>query len=158
MKRAIVIVVCVVFALCIAGGGAYFYISNSPRKVADPLPMPENGKVTVENAAPLFYEGLPDDYFVVDVRTPQEYEKKHTEGIVNIPVALFEEDGACEKIIPQLPENEKIIFVCPFGPRAEEMFYNLTDPKKDGGCGISPDGMYYLIAKVKYGKDRLIVR
>lgn len=158
MKRLILIAVCVVLGLCVIGGGAYFYVSNTPKKVANPLPMPESGKITVENVAPLFYEGLPADYFVVDVRTVQEYEKKHTDGMVNIPVALFEEDGACEKIIPQLPEGKKIIFVCPFGPRAEEMFYDLTDPVEDGGCGLTPEGMFYLVAKVKYGKDGLIIR
>lgn len=115
MKK-LIIALGVIAVVCIIGGGAYVYIGSQPRKISDPLPMPESGKITIENAAPLFYDSLPADYFVVDVRTPEEYEKQHTANVVNIPVALFEEDGACEKVISQLPENKKIIFVCPFGP------------------------------------------
>ena len=158
MKKIIFYGFIAVFGLCFAGIGAVIYISGTPRKVAEPLPMPESGKITVQNAAPLFYDSLPADYYVVDVRTPKEYEQTHTEGVVNIPVALFEENGACETIVPRLPKGKKVIFVCPLGPRAEEMFYNLTDSKEDGGCGIEPDGLYYLTAKVKYGKKKLILR
>ncbi len=152
------IVLAVAALAALIGGGVFYYRINSPRTVANPVPMPQSGKVTVENVAPFFYDGLPDDYVLVDVRTVGEYEAVHTDGTLNIPVALFEEEGACEKVIPQLPKDKKIIFSCPFGPRAEEMFFNMTDPVEDGGCGLAPDGMYYLVANVKYKKNRLVIR
>ena len=158
MKR-IVIIVAVVLLVCAAcAGGYYYYVNNFGKKIANPLPMPVSGKVTVENVAPFFYNGLPDEYAFVDVRTVEEYSKIHTDGTINIPVALFEEDGACEKVADMLPKDKKIIFSCPFGPRAEEMFFDLTDPVADGGCGMQPEGMYYLWANVKYKKNRLVIR
>lgn len=157
MKKLIVVLGVLVLAAAI-GGGVFYYKINSPRQIAEPIPMPESGKVTVENVAPLFYDSLPEDYALVDVRTVAEYEAVHTDGTINIPVALFEEEGACEKIIPQLPKDKKIIFSCPFGPRAEEMFFDMTDPVEDGGCGLAPEGMYYLVANVKYKKNRLVIR
>lgn len=148
----------IIVAAGIIGGGVFWFRANSSLKVANPLPMPESGKVTVENVAPFFYDGLPAEYALVDVRTVEEYEKIHTDGTINIPVALFEEDGACEKVASMLPKDKKIIFSCPFGPRAEDMFFNLTDPAEDGACGMSPEGMYYLVANVKYKKNKLVIR
>lgn len=118
-------------------------------------PMPEFGKITIGNAAPLFKDGLPKDYAVIDVRTDEEYNKQHTEGTLHIPVALFEADGACAKVQAMLPKDKKMIFVCPSGPRAEEMYYDLTDPVKDGACGFEKKGKYFLIAHVTYGKNNL---
>ncbi|TCK59816.1 rhodanese-like domain-containing protein [Seleniivibrio woodruffii] len=158
MKKKVTVIISALLVLVLAVFGIYAYIKNTPRSVKNPLPVPESGELTVEHAAPLFYDGLPADYVVVDVRTAEEYEKEHTEGTVNIPVALFEEAGACGRVMPLLPDTKKIIFVCPFGPRAEEMYYNLTDPKEDEGCGINAEGMYYLNAAVKFKPDRLVVR
>lgn len=153
MKKIIVLLIIV-----LACGGYYYYWSNTSREIEHPLPMPESGKVTLENVAPLFKHGLPKDYVVVDVRTDKEYKAGHTQGTLHFPVALFDDEGACEKVVPNLPKDKKIIFMCPAGPRAEEMFYDLTDPVKDDGCGMNPKGMYFLYAKVKFHKDKLVLK
>ncbi|PLX67159.1 MAG: hypothetical protein C0603_10910 [Denitrovibrio sp.] len=155
MKKVIGIVV----LLVIAGASWYVYTSGQPTRVSEPLAMPETGEVRVENVAPLFYDGLPSDYAIVDVRTKAEYEKEYTEGTINVPVAIFEDaDEPCKEIISKLPTDKKIIFICPFGPRSKEMYGNLTDSEEDLGCGMKKEGVYHLWARVKYKKDRLVVQ
>lgn len=158
MKKIMIIAVLVLAVLGLAAGGFFYYRANTSVTVNNPVLMPDTGQVGPENIVPVLKDGIPADYMVVDVRTPKEYNSGHTEGTVNIPVALFEKDGACEDIIPLLDRKKKILFLCPFGPRAEEMYYDLTDATKDGGCGINPDGLYYAIAKVKFKKDGLVIR
>lgn len=153
MKKLIMLAV-----IILACGGYYYYWSNTSREIEHPLPMPVSGKVTLENVAPLFKHGLPKDYAVVDVRTDKEYNSGHTNGTIHLPVAMFDDDGACDKVISKLPKDKKIIFMCPAGPRAEEMFYDLTDQVKDGGCGMKSDGMYFLYATVKFHKNKLVLK
>lgn len=155
MKKIIIVLVVVVL-LC---AGGYFYMANQPTKVANPLPMPETGEITVQNAAPLFANGLPADYAVVDVRTKEEYSAQHTRGTINIPVAIFEDaEDPCAEVEKLLPKDKKIIFVCPFGPRSKDMYGNLTDSKEDLGCGLPKEGLYHLWANVKFKDDRIIVK
>jgi rhodanese-related sulfurtransferase len=155
MKKLIIILLAVV----IAAIGIYLYMSNQPTKVANPLPMPETGEITVEHAAPLFADGLPQDYVIVDVRTVEEYEAKHTLGTINVPVAIFEDaDEPCKEVIAQLPKGKKIIFVCPFGPRSKDMYGYLTDSEEDLGCGYPKEGLYHLWANIKYKADHIVVR
>jgi len=155
MKKLLLLVV----ALVLIVGAGYVYKSGMPTKIENPLPMPTTGEVRVENVAPLFYDGLPADYAIVDVRTKEEYAKESTEGTINIPVAIFEDsDEPCKEIISQLPKDKKIIFICPFGPRSKDMYQNLTDPVEDMGCGLEKEGLYHLWARVKYKKDRLVVQ
>jgi len=155
MKKIILILIAVV----ILGAGGYVYLSNQPTKIANPLPVPVAGEITVEHAAPLFAKGLPKGYTVVDVRTAEEFQDEHTEGTVNIPVAIFEDAAdPCAEVISKLPKDKKIIFVCPYGPRSKDMYGYLTDPVEDMGCGMSPDGLYHLWANIKYKKDRIIVK
>lgn len=155
MKKIILILLVAV----LAGAGVYYYVSNQPAKVANPLPMPEYGEITVEHAAPLFADGLPADYAVVDVRTEAEAAEVTTAGLINIPVALFEDaDDPCAEVMAKLPKDKKIIFACPFGPRAKDMYLNLTDPVEDLGCGMDKAGMYHLQATLKYKKDHLVVQ
>lgn len=153
MKKLIFLAVVVVVS-----GIYYWEWSNTSGETEHPQPMPVSGKITIDNVAPLFKHGIPDGYVVVDVRTDKEYKAKHTDGMLHFPVALFDDEGACEKVVPNLPKDKKIIFTCPAGPRAEEMFYDLTDPVKDGGCGINPKGMYFLYAKVKYNRKGLVIK
>jgi rhodanese-related sulfurtransferase len=149
----------IIFIALLIAGGIYLYKSNQPTKVANPLPMPSTGEITVEQAAPLFYESLPEDYAIVDVRTVEEFQKENTAGTINIPVAIFEDsDTPCEEVISRLPKDKKIIFICPFGPRSKEMYGYLTDSKEDLGCGLDNEGLYHLWARVKYKEDRLVVQ
>lgn len=155
MKKIILLLLIII----IAGAGIYVYMQNQPTKVAHPKPMPEYGTITVDEAAPLFMNSLPKDYVVVDVRTKKEYENNHTEGTINIPVAIFETaDHPCAQVESMLPKGKKIIFVCPFGPRSRDMYQNLTDPKADLGCGMDKKGLYHLWARVRFKKDHLVVQ
>jgi hypothetical protein len=101
---------------------------------------------------------LPDDVVFYDSRSEQEYADKHTNGVKNVPVALFDKDGACEKILPLISPDKVYIFLCPFGPRAEEMYYNIKDPVKDGGCGYEGTNIYWLDGKVKFNPDGLDIK
>jgi len=155
MKKFILILL----VIAIAAVAYYFYASNQPTKVANPLPMPEYGQITVEHAAPLFDGKLPEDYAVVDVRTVEEYAKVHTNGTINIPVAIFEDaDEPCKEVIAQLPKDKKIIFVCPFGPRSKDMYGYLTDSVEDLGCGLPKAGLYHLWANIKYKDNYIVVK
>jgi rhodanese-related sulfurtransferase len=155
MKKIILIIALV----AVFGAGGYFYQSNQPTKVANPLPMPETGEITVEHAAPLFANGLPKDYAVVDVRTVEEYASKNTPRTINIPVAIFEDaDDPCAEVAARLPKDKKIIFVCPYGPRSKEMYGYMTESVEDLGCGQPAEGLYHLWANIKYKNDRIIVK
>jgi len=155
MKKIILILLLVV----VIGTGGYFYMSNQPTKVANPLPMPSTGQITVEHAAPLFADALPKDYTIVDVRTVEEYEKKNTPGTINIPVAIFEDaDDPCAEVMAKLPKDKKIIFVCPYGPRSKDMYGYMTDSVEDLGCGQPKDGLYHLWANIKYKQNKIVVR
>jgi rhodanese-related sulfurtransferase len=155
MKKIILILAVVVAAVVLV----YFYISGQPTKIANPLPMPETGEITVEHAAPLFAGSLPADYAIVDVRTKEEYAKISTKGTINIPVAIFEDaEDPCAEIEALLPKDKKLIFVCPFGPRSKDMYANLTDPVEDMGCGLDKNGLYHLWANIKYKPDHIVVK
>lgn len=52
-----------------------------------------------------------DEYFILDVRTPVEYQGGHIEGAVNIPV-----DNLRERI-NEIPKNKKILEYCKVGLR-----------------------------------------
>lgn len=121
--------------------------------------MPSYGKITVEHAAPLFDGKLPENYTVADVRTVEEYADINTPGTINVPVAIFEDsDAPCEEIASKLPKGKKIIFVCPYGPRSQEMYENLTASVDDLGCGMEKDGLYHLWANIKYKPDHIVVK
>ncbi|ADD68980.1 hypothetical protein Dacet_2218 [Denitrovibrio acetiphilus DSM 12809] len=155
MKKVFLVFILVV----ILGASGYYYMSNQPTKVASPLPMPAFGEITVEHAAPLFADGLPSDYAIVDVRTAEEFEKIHTDKTINIPVAIFEDaDEPCKDIMAKLPKDKKIIFVCPFGPRSKDMYQFLTDPVEDLGCGMAKEGLYHLWANIKYKKNHIVIK
>lgn len=142
-----------------AGLGIYLHFDGQPTVVESPLPMPAYGEITVKHAAPLFYDGLPEGYAVVDVRTAEEFQTVHVVGTVNIPVNIFEEsNNPCRDLVYELPKAKKIIFICNKGIRSADMYYNLTDPEEDLGCGIDKTGLYYLNANVQYNMDRLIIK
>lgn len=110
----------------------------------------KEGTVDTEWFAAQVKKGIPSWMTVVDVRTVKENAAGATKGVLNIPVALFDGADACSKISAQLPKGKPVVFICPNGPRAEEMYFNLTDPVKDGGCGLPKQNMYWLYGKVSF--------
>jgi len=161
MKK-IIIILCLILAIA---GGAYVYMQSSKfsitfKNVSDVKfsLFKTSGELNKADIVELVKNGMPNDVVFVDVRTVEEYENNHTEGTVNIPVALFDEDGACETIKEKLPKGSKIIFNCYMGSRSEEMYFNLIDPVEDGACGFSKEGLYFLRADIKYKKDKIIFK
>lgn len=152
-------IVFIILVLVLAGTGFFMYLQDKPTKVANPQPMPEYGEIKVEQAAPLFAEGLPEKYAIVDARSKSEYEKEHTEGTINVPEAIFANSiNPCAEIMSKLPKNKDIIFVSDFGSVSDAMYRHLTNPEDKMGCGMQKYGLYNLMAKVKFKKDRLIVQ
>jgi len=142
-----------------AAFGVYLYFDDQPTVVVEPLPMPEFGEITVEHTAPLFADGLPSDYAVVDVRSTEEFNTVHVSGTINIPISIFEDsENPCRAVVSELPKDKKIIFLCNMGIRSGDMYYNLTDPVEDLGCGIDKTGLYFLNAEVKFNLDKLIIK
>lgn len=55
------------------------------------------------------------DYFVIDVREPEEYASGHVQGAVNVPPALLMA-GPTE--LRDLPKDTKLIVYCRTGSRS----------------------------------------
>lgn len=64
-----------------------------------------------------------EDYLILDVRTPEEYEEAHIPEAVNVPNETI---GTEE--IPELPDKEQLIFVyCRSGNRSKQASQKLAD-------------------------------
>lgn len=64
-----------------------------------------------------------EDYLILDVRTPEEYEEAHIPEAVNVPNETI---GTEE--IPKLPDKEQLIFVyCRSGNRSKQASQKLAD-------------------------------
>lgn len=64
-----------------------------------------------------------EDYLILDVRTPEEYEEAHIPEAVNVPNETI---GTEE--IPELPNKEQLIFVyCRSGNRSKQASQKLAD-------------------------------
>lgn len=59
---------------------------------------------------------------IVDVREPWRYNKAHIPGAINIPF-----DNAHERVVKELPRDERIVFVCHGGPMGDELSEILLD-------------------------------
>lgn len=70
----------------------------------------------IENISPevtkeLLNKGLA---ILIDVREQEEYDEAHIEGAIHLPLSSFDPFK-----VPETTENQKIIFYCRTGPRAE---------------------------------------
>ena len=72
-------------------------------------------------SAPEAYQLYQDDVFVLDVRTPEEYEEAHLPGATLIP---FEQLGAR---YGELPQDETILVYCRTGNRSLQAVYFLEN-------------------------------
>ena len=71
--------------------------------------------------APDAYQLYQDDVFVLDVRTPEEYQESHLPGATLIPLDQL---GAR---YGELPQNETILVYCRSGNRSLEAVYLLEN-------------------------------
>ncbi len=90
----------VVALLALAG----FWIARQSAPAAEALP----DSVSVAEAAQMRAEGV----YMVDVRTPAEYESGHIEGVPLIPV-----DELASRL-DEVPKDQLVIFVCAAGGRS----------------------------------------
>lgn len=76
--------------------------------------------ITVEKAKELIEK---EDVFILDVRTPSEFNSSHIEGAVLIPVtnsggSYLSPDSLLEARIDEVPEDKKILVYCRSGHRS----------------------------------------
>ena len=82
--------------------------------------MPSYRQTTMEEAATVMKET--DDYILLDVRTPEEFEDRHIPGAINIPNETIDTEP-----IPQLPDKEQQILVyCRSGNRSKQASEKLA--------------------------------
>lgn len=78
-------------------------------------------QISMEEAAAMMEEQ--EDYIILDVRTPEEYEAKHIPGAVNIPNETIGSDP-----ISELPDKDQLILVyCRSGNRSKQSSQKLAD-------------------------------
>jgi phage shock protein E len=53
------------------------------------------------------------DYFLLDVRTPEEYDEGHIAGAVNIPVQVL------DQYLSSVPEDRDVVLYCRTGNRSQ---------------------------------------
>ena len=80
---------------------------------------PEAGTLII--SAPDAYQLYQDDVFVLDVRTPEEYQDSHLSGATLIPLDQL---GARAG---ELPQNETILVYCRSGNRSLQAVYLLEN-------------------------------
>lgn len=76
--------------------------------------------VTVEEAKKMIGK---EDVFILDVRTPSEFNSSHIEGATLIPVANafgsnLSQDNLLEARVDEVPRNKKILVYCRSGHRS----------------------------------------
>ena len=82
-------------------------IAPATQDVAVKGPLPD--EISVDQA----YELYADDTFLLDVRTPEEWEAYHVEGTTLIPL------DELEYRVDELPSDEEIVVVCRSGNRSQ---------------------------------------
>jgi len=82
---------------------------NAPaaQDVAVKEPLPD--EISVDQAYELYEQGT----FLLDVRTPEEWEDYHVEGATLIPL------DELESRVDELPQDEEIVVVCRSGNRSQ---------------------------------------
>ena len=77
-------------------------------------------EITAEEAMDLME--TEEDYVILDVRTKEEYDKKHIKGAILVPNETIGKDE-----IPELPDKDQMIFVyCRSGNRSKQASEKLA--------------------------------
>ena len=69
--------------------------------------------------------------WILDVRTPSEFETAHIDGSLNVPLDVLNEHGS--KVAEQLDQSHDIVLVCRSGQRATQAWELLQRVGVDGG-------------------------
>jgi hydroxyacylglutathione hydrolase len=146
-KRWVLVTVSVLFAL------GYVYWEVTPAK-ADEKPVAtrvetikagkEEGTIDKEFFKKIVSE-KPSNVFIVDVRTPFEYEAGHFEGAQHVFINDLFNKG-CDSTLARLPKEGYVVFVCATGARAGEMYFGMVDDCKYKDVGR----LFFLDANVDY--------
>jgi rhodanese-related sulfurtransferase len=86
-------------------------------------------RISVDEAYRMLQEE-PDKVVIIDVRTPEEYQKGHVKGAYHIPV-----DRVLERI-DELPRQKKLLFICQAGQRS------ALAAEMAAAMGFPPDLLY----------------
>ncbi|WP_022850905.1 rhodanese-like domain-containing protein [Limisalsivibrio acetivorans] len=121
-------------------------------------PGKEEGSVDRKWLKKTIKNGIPENIVFIDVRSDMEHEDDPAPNAKNVPVNLFIEDNGCELFLEQIPGDKYVIFVCPYGPRAEESYFNLKDPVEDGGCGYTGNNIFWNDGKVKFKESGIVIK
>jgi rhodanese-related sulfurtransferase len=101
----------------------------------------------------------PKNIFIVDVRSPSEFEEGHVEGAVNIPVDLIfaSDDSGCTVVPPKIDKltaKGDVIFMCASGGRAGDMYFELKE-----SCNYPKmDKLHFLDAHVDYSSGKCEIK
>ncbi len=104
-------------------------------------------------------ETRPSNVFVVDVRTPTEFENGHVAGAVNVPVDLIfaSDDSGCTVVPPKIDKltaKGDVIFMCASGGRAGDMYFELIE-----SCNYAKkDKIHFLDAHVEYAGGKCTIK
>lgn len=80
----------------------------------------------------------PQSLFLVDVRTPEEYQLGHIAGAISVPLADFE-SGSAITVIKKQQKNRQLVTYCASGWRS---YKALTILKNNGVVGWNLTGGY----------------
>jgi hydroxyacylglutathione hydrolase len=94
----------------------------------------------------------PSNVFLVDVRTPFEYQAGHFDGAKHVYINDLYDKG-CDATLAQLPPEGYVVFVCATGARAGEMYFGIKDECKYKGI----DRLFFLDASVNYTPKGAVV-
>ena len=95
----------------------------------------------------------PSNVFIVDVRTPFEYNAGHFAGAKHVFINDLYDKG-CDATLAQLPKEGYVVFVCATGARAGEMYSGIQDDCKKADT----KRMYFLDAEVIYAATGPVIK
>jgi hydroxyacylglutathione hydrolase len=95
----------------------------------------------------------PVNVALVDVRTPFEYKAGHFEGAKHLFINELYSKG-CDVVLPQLPKEEFVVFVCATGARAAEMYFGIKDDCKKADV----KRLFFLDAEVMYPPNGPVIK
>ncbi len=100
---------------------------------------PDGDAVTIDSFKAVVAESS-GTIHIIDVRDPEEFEKGHVSGAVNLPIDDLEDKVA------ELPSDKPIVFVCSTGARSGEAYDIVKLLREDLE-------IYFVNAEITYNPD-----
>jgi rhodanese-related sulfurtransferase len=121
-------------------GGATSGAMAKGAAVSQVKPGKEEGSIDIEYFKKVVSTN-PEQFFLIDVRDPDEFSTGSLKTAKNIPVDNL------EKQIKDLPSDRTIVFICGTGARSGESFYMVQDLRPE------MKNVFYLDAEMTIKKD-----